>query len=184
MSAAVLPGEVEAVFANFLTCEFATVGKDGRPVAWPIMPTYWPERQLFVLASPIALAQKAANARRNPRVSLLFSHPIGSGLECPPAVLVQGDARVMDGLVTKVDDIEPALLPILAAQGRRLYHKQPGLRLYVANPLTRYVMAWYFIRQFVFVSPRRITWWPAGDFDAVPETLEVPHVETDFALSA
>lgn len=179
-----LPSEVEAVFGSFLTCEFATLGQGGRPVAWPILPTYWAERGQFVLACPVALAQKAANARRDPRVSLLYSNPTGSGLDHPPAVLVQGQARVMDRLVTDLKDLDPALLPVLGAQGQRLFRTQPGMRLYLANPLTRYVMEWYFIRQFMFVTPRRITWWPAGDFEAEPSRLEAPDVERDHPLSA
>ena len=179
-----LPSEVEAVFSSFLTCEFATVGASGHPVAWPVLPTYWPARGQFVLASPVALAQKAANARRNPRVSLLYSNPTGSGLDHPPAVLVQGQACVMDRLVTDLHDLDPGLLKVLGAQGQRLFRTQPGLRLYLANPLTRYVMAWYFIRQFIYVTPRRFSWWPAGDFAAEPITLEALDVEPDFALPA
>jgi hypothetical protein len=40
--------------------------------------------------------KKADDAARNPKVALLFSDPTGSGLEAPPAVLVQGTAAVDD----------------------------------------------------------------------------------------
>ncbi len=153
-----LPPKVTSVVHNFLTCEFTTLGKGGVPIAWPTLPTYWPERGQFVVASPVALSQKAANVRRNPRVSLLYSNPAGSGLDHPPAVLVQGEARAPEGVLTGTAGLDPGLVARLVEQGRRLMRTQPGMRMYLANPLTRYVMEWYFIRVFIYVTPRRITW--------------------------
>lgn len=172
-----LPPEVEAVVSRFMTCEFTTLGKGSLPITWPTLPTYWPERGQFLVASPAALSQKAANVRRNPRVSLLYSNPTGSGLANPPAVLFQGDARSPDQIFTGVAGLDPVLVGHLARQGRRLMGTQPGMRLYLANPLTRYIMEWYFIRVFIFVTPRRLTWWDDGDFERQPHYLELPHVE-------
>ena len=179
-----LPSEVEAVFGSFLTCEFATVGKGGCPVALPILPTYWAERGQFVLASPVALAQKAANVRRNPRVSLLYSNPTGSGLVSPPAVLVQGDGQAPDQVVTGTTGLDPALLTALAADSRKMLRKQPGMRVYLANPLTRHIMEWYFLRVLIFVTPRRITWWDDGDLARPAHSLEGPNVSADRQIPA
>ena len=55
-----------------------------------------PDEKRFTITTSIVLAQKAFNVRRNPRVSLLFSDPTVSGLDNPPAVLVQGDAEPTD----------------------------------------------------------------------------------------
>ena len=174
-----VPPEVEAVFHNFMTCEFTTLGKGGVPIAWPTLPIYWPERGQFVIASPVALSQKAANVRRNPRVSLLYSNPTGSGLANPPAVLVQGDALAPEQVMADAASFDPELLPHLARQGKRMLGTQPGLRIYLANPLTRYVMGWYFVRVFINVTPRAITWWEGGDFKRVPHSQEAPHVAAD-----
>jgi hypothetical protein len=179
-----LPAAVEAVFNAFLTCEFTTIGKAGGPVAWPTLPIYWPERGQFVIASAVALAQKAANIRRNPRVSLLYSNATGSGLKHPPAVLVQGQAVAPEQVVVDGSSLDPQLMQHLSRQGQRLLGSQPGIRLYLANPLTRYVMEWYFIRVFMYVTPRRITWWDSGDFEREPHSLEVDDVATDRALPA
>jgi hypothetical protein len=179
-----VPADVDAVFRNFMTCEFTTLGKGGVPIAWPTLPTYWAERGQFVIASPIALAQKAANVRRNPRVSLLYSNPTGSGLVRPPSVLVQGDGYAPDQIITGTAGLDPELLAHLSRQGQRLLGTQPSLRLYVANPLTRYVMGWYFVRLFIFVTPRRISWWDDGNFERPPHCQEVPYVEADRALPA
>ena len=86
-----IPPEVEAVFREFRTCEFATIAKDGTPLAWPVAARWQPEAQTFMLTTSLGLPQKAYNIRRNPKVSMLFSNPTASGLKSPPAVLVQGD---------------------------------------------------------------------------------------------
>ena len=91
-----LPPEVEGVFQKFRTCEFSTLARDGTPITWPLVTLWRPEEQRFVLTTSIGLPQKAFNIRRDPRVSLLFSDPTASGLDKPPAVLVQGDAEAPD----------------------------------------------------------------------------------------
>ena len=75
-----LPPDVEAVVREFRTCEFATLAKDGTPIVWPTALLYRPKTGQFLVTTSIGLPQKAFNARRNPRVSLLFSNPTASGL--------------------------------------------------------------------------------------------------------
>ncbi len=114
----VLPPEVGEVFRKFRTCEFSTLARDGAPITWPLVTLWRPEEGRFVLTTSIGLPQKAFNIRRNPRVSLLFSDPTASGLENPPAVLVQGDAEAPDEIRTspnnlreyrrRIFDFEPA----------------------------------------------------------------------------
>jgi hypothetical protein len=93
-----LPSDVHAVLAGFVTCEVATLGRDGTPLAWPAVPLLLPERGQVLLTTTIGFPAKAANLRRDPRVSLLYSNPTGSGLESPPSVLVQGTATVSDSV--------------------------------------------------------------------------------------
>ena len=88
-----IPAEVEAVFRAFRTCEFSTLAKDGTPITWPTLPFWEAENQRFIVTTSIGFPQKAYNVRRDGRVSLLFSEPKASGLERPPAVLVQGTRR-------------------------------------------------------------------------------------------
>ena len=59
-----------------------------------------------MITASISLSQKVFNVRRNPRVSLLFSNPTASGLENPPAVLVQADAEARDEMMTSVEGFE------------------------------------------------------------------------------
>src|ERR1043166_7217615 len=91
-----LPAEVEMVFKEFRTCELTTLAKDGSPLTWPTTALFDQEQERFVISTSIGFPQKAFNIRRNPRVSLLFSNPTGSGLSQPPAVLVQGEAAISE----------------------------------------------------------------------------------------
>jgi Pyridoxamine 5'-phosphate oxidase len=172
----VIPGEVLAVFNNFFTAELTTLGKNGSPVTWPVLPVYWPERLQFFIFSPAGLSQKIVNIRRDPRVSMLFSEPVGSDLERPATVLVQGLAESPDRLSTPLGGLEPDLLAVVQAQTRKLMRRQPAMKLFMLNPLSRFVMDWYFMRLMITVNPYKILWWAAGDFSQTPQVVEVEHV--------
>ena len=94
-----MPGGPLEIINDYFTCEFTTLSRDGSPVTWPVSPTLLPDGR-FVAATSIGLPQKAFNIRRNPKVSLLFSDPTGSGVTEPGAVLIQGDATAEDLIVT------------------------------------------------------------------------------------
>ena len=113
--------------------------------------------------------QKVYNIRRNPRVALLFSNATGSGLADPPAVLVQGDARAPDEIITNFTGE-------LAEAGRVAFKRQPAAELYSSNPLMRYLFDWYYMRLVITITPRRILWWEHADFGQTPHTVEVSHV--------
>src|SRR5215213_9067470 len=98
-----LPPEVEGVFREFRTCEFSTLARDGAPITWPVITLWQPEEERFVLTTSIGFPRKAFNVRRDGRVSLLFSDPTASGLDEPPAVLVQGEAEVPEEINTNPD---------------------------------------------------------------------------------
>lgn len=51
---------------------------------------------------------------------------------------------------------------------RQVFRRQPASGFYSSNPITRYLFDWYYMRLTIYVSPRRILWWPAGDFGRTP----------------
>ena len=167
-SVAELPPEVENVFEEFRTCELSTLARDRAPITWPTLPFWYSDEKRFTITTSIARAQKAFNVRRDPRVSLLFSNPTASGLENPPAVLVQGDAEAPDEIETSVAGFENEL--------RKVLHRQPASLASGSNPLTRYLMDWYFMRLMIYVTPRRILWWPGADFWREPFELRMDRV--------
>lgn len=158
------PSEIVSVFCEFRTCEFSTLAKDGTPVTWPVVPLFQPDKEQFLIITSIGLPQKAFNVRRNPKVSLLFSDPTGSGLVDPPAVLVQGDAEAPDEIGSV---LEFKTLAQVVAQ------RQPKGAFFSSNPLMRRLFDWYYIRLPIYVTARRLLWWDRGDFSREPHEMEV-----------
>jgi hypothetical protein len=164
----ILPADVEAVLRRFYTCEFTTVNRQGQPMTWPSVPYLDADAGRIVCAVSIAFPVKAFNARRHPQVSLLYSDPTGSGLDHPPAVLVQGEA-----VVAEVLDYSPDIIGLFRVVARR----QPDSARFTGNPFVRRMFSWYlFQRLSLTVTPRRILVWPEGDFAPMPQAIEVPDV--------
>jgi hypothetical protein len=167
-----LPPDVQAVVKEFRTCEFTTLSKAGMPVTWPVSTHFMPDQGHFLMTTSIGFPQKAYNIRRNPRVSLLFSNPTGSGLTQPPAVLIQGDAKAPDNLVVSVD----------AASGLRdywhdsIFSRQPGSYQFTSNALMRSMMDWLYMRIIITIVPRAVYWWAGGDFSQPAQKLEAVDV--------
>lgn len=159
-----LPADVEAVLRSFYTCEFTTLNARGEPLTWPVEPFFDAAAGEVVATASIAFPVKALNARRNPRVALLYSDPTGSGLGDPPAVLIQGDARVAESREWTPRSEEQFKLSVL---------RQPDSRKFIANPLARRLFTFYFQRLTITVQPRRILVWPHRRFADPPTELLV-----------
>jgi hypothetical protein len=160
-----LPVELEDVFREFRTCEFSTLARDGTPISWPLITQWQPQEGCFLLTTSIAMSRKALNVRRDGRVSLLFSDPTASGLQNPPAVLVQGDAEAPDEIHTSPNEAREYWIRTLKVQ--------PAGKMYSANRLMRYLFDWYYMRLYIYVRPRRIFLWSEGDFARAPQEIEV-----------
>jgi hypothetical protein len=161
-----LPTEVQRIFERFITTEYTTVDRRGQPITWPVTPYYRPGAETIDITTGLGYPKKANDARVNPRVSLLFSDPTGSGIEWPPAVLVQGTAEVDDrDLDANRRRYARESVEKIAAFGGR----QPPEWLQRA-------LHWYFTRIYVRVRPERVYVWPGGDFSAEPQLFDT-HME-------
>jgi hypothetical protein len=118
------------MICEYRTCEFTTLS-NGSPQTWPVSPLLLEDGR-FLIATNIGLPQKALNVRRNPKVSLLFSDPTGSGITQPGAVLVQGDAVSENRIVGDVSS-EPAL----AALAETVFARQPEGSSFMISRLGR-----------------------------------------------
>lgn len=159
---ATLPAEVREAFGRFVTCEYTTIDSRGQPIVWPVTPYYSDGGETIDITTGLGYPKKAEDARRNPRVSLLFSDPTGSGIESGIRALVQG--------VAEVDDAD------LAANRERYWgeswEKLPGARkLHPPKPL-RGLFNWYYTRIYVKVRPERVFVWPEGDQTRPPTLLD------------
>ena len=161
-----LPVDVQRVFERYITTELTTLDAHGQPITWPVTPYYGAGDPCIDVTTGLGYPKKADDARANPKVSLLFSDPTGSGIDDPPLVLVQGTADVDDRdldsnrerytreSVAKLPGVKPALPP---------------------KPLQRF-FTWYFTRIYLHIRPERVYVWPAGDVDSEPQLFDC-HME-------
>jgi hypothetical protein len=161
-----LPREVREVFERFITTEFVTVDRNRQAIAWPVTPYYEPGAPTIDISTGIGYPKKAQDARRNPRVALLFSDPTGSGIESGIRVLVQGTADVDDS------DL---------AANRERYRRESAEKLPATKDMLppralEGLFGWYFERLYVGVRPERVFVWPDGDPATEPEILD-SHLE-------
>src|SRR3954471_425779 len=160
--AATLPPAVHDVFQRFVTCELTTIDSRGRPITWPVAPFYRPGDPAICVTTGLGYPKKADDARRNPKVALLFSDPTGSDLAQPPMVLVQGRAEVDD------TDLEA---------NRERYARDTEVKPTGSSeapppgPLGRR-FDWYFTRIYLHVVPERVLVWRGGDPAVEPEVIE------------
>jgi Pyridoxamine 5'-phosphate oxidase len=161
-----LPKDIQRIFARFITTEYTTIDASGHPITWPVTPYYREGDGAIDVTTGLGYPKKALDARANPRVSLLFSDPTGSGLEEPAMVLVQGTA--------KVDDAD------LDANRRRYeresLEKLPGTKEMQPPDFMKRFMLWYYARLYVYVRPERIFVWPGGDISVEPQVMD-SHLE-------
>src|SRR5687768_16989731 len=133
----------------------SVVRRDGRPVTYPLIPTWDGEKVL--MTSSILFSRKLEHLKDNPRVSLSFSDPVALGGRQDRAT-IQGEARVIDG-DPHVDWEQ--VLPLWSA-------KEPVilqfLKARVAFPL-------FFERSVIEVIPRRAFFWPGGDTSKPPQVV-------------
>src|SRR5215218_5553682 len=171
---ATLPPEVQQVFDRFVTTEFTTVDVRGQPITWPLTPYYAPGDPCIDVTTGLGYPKKANDARANPKVSMLFSDPTGSGMENAPQVLVQGTADVDDR------DLDANR----ERYGREMAVKLPGAKAEMPPKFFERFMGWYLTRIYIHVRPERIYVWADGDparepqlFDAHMEEVRSGHDE-------
>jgi hypothetical protein len=154
------------IIDRYFTCEFTTLSRDGTPVTWPVSPRLMADGR-FLLTTSIGLPQKAFNIRRNPKVSMLFSEPTGSGVDIPGAVLIQGDATSEDRVVTDMSS-DQDLVKLMETVTKR----QPAGAFW-STWFGRRLMWPYYMRLLIYVTPRRALFWPTRDFTAAPVELDL-----------
>ena len=164
-----MPTAALEIIDEYFTCEFTTLARGGAPQTWPVSSRLLADGR-FLVATSIGLPQKAFNIRRDPRVSMLFSEPRGSGVVAPGAVLIQGDAVAEDTVVTDAlsDPDFAALMQTVAGRqpAGAIWHSRVGRRVFWS----------YYMRLLMYVTPRRALYWPARDFTSEPTELDLSEV--------
>jgi hypothetical protein len=169
-----LPPEVRQTFERFITTEYTTVDRAGQPITWPVTPYYSEGGGSIDVTTGLGYPKKADDAEQNPRVSLLFSDPTGSGLERPPSVLVQGTAEVDYRDLRANRD----------RYARESTAKLPATKEMMPPKFLQSAFDWYFTRIYVLVRPERVYLWNGGDFGAEPQLFDSRMEEVRSAHSA
>lgn len=115
------------------------------------------------VSTGLTFTAKAQRARKNPKVCLLFSEPLGCGIDNPPVVLIYGQATVRDA------DLQANMDRFV----KLVFQRFPDLYSQVPRFLLK-KMGWYFTRVWIHVAPLRILWWRAGDLSREPKTWQAP----------
>ena len=161
-----LPPAVREAFERFITCEYSTIDASRQTIVWPVTPYYRDGGPTIDVTTGLGYPKKAVDARRNPRVALLFSDATGSGTTSGLQVLLQGMADV--------DDRD------LAANRERYWReswdKLPGTRKMHPPKALRGMFGWYYTRIYVHVRPERVFVWEDGDVTKPPECHDA-HLE-------
>jgi hypothetical protein len=139
------------IVGAYVVAELVTLARDGSPVCWPMLPDFDRERMSF--STGYVYPAKARNARREPRVAVLFSDPTASGRsDGDPFVLVQGTAEVLDtDLQRNTERYVDELL-----------RKGSLIGVLVRVPLLRQLMVGYLARIWIEVSPTQEFAWHRG----------------------
>ena len=156
---ATLPDDVRNAFRRFVTTELTTVDRRQQPITWPVTPYYDDGAPTIDVTTGLGYPKKADDARRHPRIALLFSETHGSGLESAIQILVQGIADVDE------EDLHA---------NRERYARESAEKL----PMTakrhppKFIqrsMNWYYSRIYVKVRPERVLIWRGNPTSTEPE---------------
>jgi hypothetical protein len=157
------PEVVLPLFERAMTVEYASLTRAGTPVTYPVTPYVGDDGLTLDVSTGLTYPAKAERARRNPKVALLYSDSMGTGLDAAPVVLVQGFATVRDADLQANTD---RYVRLAIAKFPEAYGSQPKFLLRS--------LAWYFARIWVRVTPTRILWWPEGRVGETPREWTAP----------
>jgi hypothetical protein len=157
------PEELLPLFERAIIVEYASLTRAGAPITYPLTPYVGVDGRTLDVSTGLTYPAKAERARRNPKVALLYSDPLGSGLDGAPVALVQGLATVRDSDLQANTD---RYVRLAMAKLPDAYEGQPKFMLRT--------LAWYFARIWMQVTPTRVLWWPAGRLDEPPQEWTAP----------
>jgi hypothetical protein len=162
-SDASLPEALIPLLADkILTCEYASIKRDGTPITAPLLPFMGEDGQTIDIFTGLAYPLKAERARHNPKVCLLYAEPSAALIENPPIILVYGQATVHDA------DLQANLDRFIRLNRARSesFARQPAF-------LLRWLSG-YLARIWISVTPLKIVWWPEGDASRPAQQWRAP----------
>src|SRR3981081_1816302 len=157
---AAMPGPVVELLNKALVGELTVIDRHGHLRTDPLIP-FWDGRYVLMTSS-ILFSRKLEDIKRNPKVSLSLSDPVGVPAQPFSRATIQGDARVID------DDLHNGwyrLLPLWEA-------KEPIIKTFL-KPMQKLGLPLFWERAGIGILPKRGFWWPDGDTQAGPQGHEL-----------
>ena len=158
-----MPAPVVELLNKALVAELTVIDEKGRLRTDPLIP-FW-DGQLILMTSSMLFSRKLLDIKRNPKVSVSLSDPVGIPAQPFSRATIQGDAHVID------DDLHQGwyrLLPLWEA-------KEPIIKTFL-TPMQKLGLPLFWERAVIEITPRRVFWWPGGDTTRDPEITDLPEV--------
>jgi len=138
-----MPTPVVELLNKALVAELTVVDAHGQLRTDPLIP-FWDGRSILMTSSML-FSRKLEDIKRNPRVSVSLSDPVGVPAQPFSRATVQGEARVID------DDLHQGwyrLLPLWEA-------KEPIIKT-LLKPMQKLGLPLFWERAIIEISPRRV----------------------------
>jgi general stress protein 26 len=153
-----MPEPVIELLNNALVAELTVVGSTGIPRTDPLIP-FW-DGEHILMTSSVLYSRKLEDIKRNPRVSVSLSDPVGIPVKPFSRATVQGDARVID------EDLHDGWAYVLPLWLEKEPVVKKLLKLRFALPL-------FWERAVIEITPRRVLWWEGADTSQVPTVFNL-----------
>ena len=155
-----VPEPVVELLNKALVGELTVIDRDGRFRTDPLFPLW--HGHYILMTSSILFSRKLEDIKRNPKVSLSLSDPIGVPAQPFSRATIQGDARVID------DDLHQGwyrVLPLWEA-------KEPIIKT-LLTPMQKLGLPLFWERAIIEILPKRVLWWPSGDTTRDPQVTDL-----------
>jgi general stress protein 26 len=153
-----MPDEVVKLLDTALVAELTVIDENGHPRTDPLIPLWDGEHVL--MTSSVLFSRKLEEIKRNPKVSLSLSDPVGIPVTPFSRATIQGDARVIE------DDLHDGWASVLPLWLKKEPVVRSLLKLRFALPL-------FWERSVIEITPRRVLWWRDGDTTRAPEVTSL-----------
>jgi len=155
-----MPAPVVELLNKALVGELTVIDRNGRFRTDPLIPLW--DGRYILMTSSILFSRKLEDIKRNPKVSLSLSDPVGVPAQPFSRATIQGDARVID------DDLHLGwyrLLPLWEA-------KEPIIKTFL-KPMQKLGLPLFWERAIIEIVPKRVLWWPNGDTTQEPQVTDM-----------
>ena len=155
-----MPVPVVDLLNKALVADLTVIGPHGEFRTDPLIP-FWDGRYILMTSS-ILFSRKLEDIKRNPKVSVSLSDPIGIPAQPFSRATIQGDARVID------DDLHEGWMRVLP-----LWEEKEPIIKTLLRPMQKLGIPLFWERAMIEITPRRVFWWPDGDTTREPQVRDL-----------